>query len=532
MEKEWRVPTEHAAECVRGLETYGFSFSSEVLEQAGGSSTAATDDLTPELPFGEPSAHPAKTPSNGAAQGIRVAELNREVMRRLRVAFPDKLTVIGEVVGYDRAKTRRFLMFKLVDKPSPDRSPDAEVDVVLFPEVRTVVEDRLATAGVTLQDGMEILVTARVDFWEKAGRFRLVIDDIDPSYTLGNMQLSREQILRELREKGLDRLQPALAIPELPLRVGVLSSPDAEGYIDFLRTLQQGERGFRMTLHPTRVQGEQVEAQMLKGLKWFAGRAEDFDVLCIVRGGGSRTDLAWFDNARIAAAVATHPLPIVVGIGHERDRSVLDEIARSEKTPTAVAMYLRELVDAAEAHTDQQVERLHALVEHRLTTARDRLRRHGERVRHATQLRLFRERESLADAGAQVRWAAKGMLRDARGGLARTVTAIHAAVEHRMQRQRDQLGAAGERLLRSAPRRLRDADQQLRAFATRLRLLDPRQVIERGYAMVQDDAGKVITSANRLRPGDPFRVRLRDGDVDGRVEQVTPQPPQDAEASN
>src|SRR5262249_3678400 len=152
---------------------------------------------------------------------------------------------------------------------------------------------------------------------------------------------------RRLTERGLVGRNTSLPFPDLPLRVGLVTSLGSDAFNDVLRTLQESGFAFDVTAHGARVQGRLTEPSVLNALDWVRKRAESFDVVLICRGGGSRTDLSWFDSEQLGAAVATFPVPVVVGIGHEQDLSVLDFVGFRRKTPTAAAAYLVERVQAA-----------------------------------------------------------------------------------------------------------------------------------------------------------------------------------------
>jgi exodeoxyribonuclease VII large subunit len=510
-DKVWRVPAAQVEAVYATLVRHLFEFAPEVSSLLAGTLRPAT----PRAAAGTRAADAASSPSGRAgdvaeasaparAAALTVRELNERVRDGLKQLFPDSLWVVGEVVDFDKSSGRQHRFFKLVEKAAAEGSVVASVEVALF----AGVAERLLAAlqrhdpPLALRDGLEIRAQAKVDFYPQSGRFQLVVQDIDPSFTLGKLALSREQILRELTDKGLRHRNRMLGAPTPALRIGVLTSPDADGWNDFLRHLQESGCGFDVTLVPVKVQGAELRPTMLAGLRWFAERAEDFDVLCIVRGGGSRTDLAWFDDREVAFAVARHPLKILVGIGHQRDQSVLDEIAHSEKTPTAVAQWLVEGVENARAEVGERARRLLEAAEERLAAARDRLSRSGRELQQLVAERLHRSRAELTATGRQ----------------------IVAATALLLQRQRAELRAAGVRAAAGAARALERGGLRLEQQAMRLRLLDPRAVLARGFALVRDAAGAVLPAASRLRPGQTIRLQFRDGRADARIDDVQPDP--------
>src|SRR5690606_29852181 len=343
-QKLWRVPADHAELVVDTFLKHGFELASDVLQVVAGTRSLAAEK-------------PAEAEPSTAEDGARpmsVGELNRAVKAALRDAFPQRVQVVGEVLEFDKNGAREHRFFTLAEKSAVGDRIAARIEAALFERTAKRVLAELERHGLCLRDGVEVLVEGRVDVWDGGGKLRLVVEAIRPEFTLGRLAMSREQILLALRQSGAHETNLCRTLPEPSLRIAVLSSPDADGWADFERELRASGFAFDVTLHPIRVQGNLLKPTLLRGLDWFAERAEAFDVLCIVRGGGSRTDLAGFDDRDIAFAVSRHPLKVLCGIGHDRDRSVLDEITLSLKTPTAAAGFL---VDCARQHADAVAER-------------------------------------------------------------------------------------------------------------------------------------------------------------------------------
>ncbi|MGB3968951.1 MAG: exodeoxyribonuclease VII large subunit, partial [Planctomycetota bacterium] len=363
--KVWRVPAAHAEQVFTTFSRHLFDFAPEIPSLIAGTlQPVAVDDGAAAPGRGRTNGSPAAAPAATEPAALTISALNARVRDGLRQQFPEAFWVVGEIVDYDKAAGRQHLFFQLVEKARGEARPIAAVEVAMFASVAERLLPALAAHDppLALRDGLEVRLLVRVDLWPASGRFQVVVQDIDPSFTLGKLALTKEQILRELAGLGLAARNRSLGFPVPALRIGVLTSPDADGWNDFLRHVEEARVGLDVALFPIKVQGRELKPTLLAGLRWFAERAEHFDVLCIVRGGGSRSDLAWFDDRDVALAVAKHPLKVVVGIGHQRDQSVLDAIAHSEKTPTAVAdLLVRGVQDARDAVAGQ-AQRLHAAV--------------------------------------------------------------------------------------------------------------------------------------------------------------------------
>ncbi len=506
--KVWRVPASHVEQVYAVFSRHLFDFAPEIP-----SLLAGTLGAPPPPANGKPAPRPAQlelpgtaAAGPGEAPALSISQLNARVRDGLRQQFRDSFWVVGEIVDFDKSAGRDHRFFQLVEKArGGEARPLAAVEVALFGKTADRLLPALAAGDppLTLRDGLEIRVLVKVDLYVQTGRYQVVVQDIDPSFTLGKLALTREQILRELAQKGLADRNRALGFRVPTLRVGVLTSQDADGWNDFLQHLQDSRIGFQVTLFPVKVQGVELKPTLLAGLAWFAAREQHFDVLCIVRGGGSRSDLAWFDDRDVAFAVARHPLKVLVGIGHQRDQSVLDAIAHSEKTPTAVAELLVRGVEEARADLRERAARLRTAVTGHLVAHTHGIAARARALQRAVAQQLTRARADLVGAGREL------------GSNTRL----------RLQHERSSLRHAIARARHGAQRRLERAAGRLDDGATRIRLLDPTHVLARGFAIVRDAGGRVVPAAARVTAGASIQVAFRDGHVDAHVHHVHPRQP-------
>ena len=488
----WTVPAEYVITVVELLREEGFSF----------------DEATLRL-YEE---------RKGEAEHLTVSQLNLRVKLALKEAFPSFVWLVGEISGLERARKRneqqssQFLHFQLVEK-GENGQVISEVNAVLSKEDQQRVETRLAKAGnpFRLEDEVTVRVLVQVDLYVPWGAYRVVIKDLDVAYTLGEVARRREEIIRKLAKEGLIDRNKSLPFPLVPLRVGLITSLGSDAEKDVLKTLRESGYAFQVVVHGARVQGPYTEPSVLNALDWFRAHAGEFDVVLICRGGGSRTDLAWFDSEALGRAVATFPLPVVVGIGHEEDRSVLDEVGWRAKTPTAAAQLLVHRVRETLEHLEETLRGVLSRAEARLAEAQ---RGEGERAR-----RLARAAESLL-AGAKT-------------DLTRLSRALPRAVGAALGGQRQYLLQVRGRLRRSARRELDEAwermtkaaqlarpralallsreKERLEARENRLHALDPRRVVERGFAVLRLTEGKVVTDPAQAPPGTKLRAEIKRG---------------------
>ncbi len=541
-ERFWWTPDDDVVAVVDLLEPHGFDFDEATCELYRSLGGALPLEPSNGAPAGAPAApqsgmrglfdEPAARQANPG--DFSVSRLNERVREALAEAFPAPIWLVGEISGFNKSSHKRVVSFQLDERDESGRSV-SEVGAVLFPDTRLEIEAALAAAGnpFRLEDEITVRVRARVDLYVAWGSYRVVIEELDVHYTLGEAARRREEIVRRLTAAGLTERNTALPFPPLPLRVGLVTSLDSDAYNDVLRTLQESGYAFRVTAHGARVQGRSTEPSVLNALDWFRERAADFDVLLICRGGGSRTDLAWLDTEPLGRAVATFPLPVVVGIGHEQDRSVLDAVGRRCKTPTAAARLLvdtvrdslfrlesttrailglaeRRIADARQAGSDAAARLVRAAM-HRIERERGELRHHRLRVVRGATLRL-------ASAGRELRRRAAAVPRAAGGRIVRARAVLDAGSRQLLQGARRDLEAARRRIdeLRAAlgpagRRRLAREQERSEARGRRLALADPRRVVERGYAILRGTTGGVLTDPRDAPRGAAVTAELRGG---------------------
>ncbi len=486
--KVWKVPAENAEVVLSTFMRYGFDVAPEVTGILAGTTEIAAKSEKDSADKKAKSKKSEKEGEPGSPWGVE--ELNTRVRDALLGAFPARVQIIGEVFDFDKNKDRKHIFFTLIEKSGAEQIA-AKVDVALFERTAAKVLPELAKKDLTLQDGIEILIEARIDFYPRSGRFQLIIEDIKPEFTLGKLALSREQILEELKKKGLDQRNALLPTPMPALRIGVLTSPDSDGWNDFRKELEGAGIGFQIGLYPIRVQGEELRPTLLAGLKWFAKQRDKYDLLCILRGGGSRTDLAWFDDRDVALAVAQHPMKILCGIGHQRDQSVLDCIAHSEKTPTALAAYLVDQILAAQQELLDRSRRLREAGRISLTNARRDLTAQAANLLRLLQGRLAGEGQRLRESGARLQRGSLGLCK-----LRRT-----------------ELLTVGRRCSSAAKTLLQREQVRMQTREARQRLLDPTRVLDRGYALVRDEKNRILTGISSIRSKQELSIELRDGRV-------------------
>lgn len=410
-------------------------------------------------------------------QAVTLYELNNLVSQLVEQGLPDALWVTGELLE-GRPGSGGHFYGELVQKDEQRGSILARARLTIWARAYNMIRYRFEhETGQQLRPGIKLQLLVRVTFHELYG-YSLNVLDVDASYTLGDMVRRRNEILRQLQADGIIDDNRTLPLPTLLQRIAVISSDKAAGYGDFCHQLLHNDYGlrFHLTLFPAIMQGSRVEQTILAALEAILqtphqqGNPEaqpPFDCVVIIRGGGATSDLSDFDSYPLAAAIAQYPIPVITGIGHERDETILDRVAhRSLKTPTAVAAYI----------LDHQVELL-AHIEHLSQT-----------LVQATQRRLQTERQRLSH-------------------LSTTLPLLFAGVR---QQQEFRLQTLHDKLSTSLRQRFDSENHRLQLLEQRLKALDPALLLQRGYSMTLHN-GRIVTDATQIHPGDTLVTRLSHG---------------------
>lgn len=351
--------------------------------------------------------------------------------------------------------------------------------------------------GQRLHAGMKVLLKVHAQFHENYG-FSWIVDDIDPNYTMGDMARKRQEIIRTLKEEGVFDLQKELALPMFCQRIAVVSSATAAGYGDFCNQLAGNDYGlqFKTGLFVATMQGEGVEQSVIAALNRIDAEYEDWDCVVIIRGGGATSDLSGFDTLALAENVANFPLPIITGIGHERDESVLDMISfQKVKTPTAAAAFLVQHLTDVYVRVMEAQETIVQNVKHRLQVEKMRLDRLNKSI--PVQFSLVKTRQ-----GAYID---RLMNR-----LSQQVLSKVADAQRKLEILSQNVQPVLERKMMSESHRLQMLEQRIRSQ-------DPELLLKRGYSITLKN-GKSIRSASLLTSGDVIITRFAEGTVKSKVE--------------
>jgi len=285
--------------------------------------------------------------NNPQQKTYTILELNTEIKQVLWGSFPELIWVRGEISDFDKNKNKKHIYFVLQEK-NPDKDQIiSQIPTTIFnSDINRILKKfQEANLGNELKDGIEVRVLCKLDLWPPHGHYNIIIKDIDPEYTLGKLAQSREAIIQYLRSKNLLDKNKRTFLPLVPQIVGLISQLDSEGYTDFISELKKSKLYFKIRFYNASVQGEKVESEICEALDYF-NQQQNVDAVVIVRGGGSKTDLSWFDNKKIAEKIAFMQPPVITGIGHKTDFTITDMVAFSfQQTPSIAATFLIERIN-------------------------------------------------------------------------------------------------------------------------------------------------------------------------------------------
>ena len=385
---------------------------------------------------------------------IDLFEFQSRLKRGVESLFPNRLWIRAEVSAVRVRNGHCYLEMSQSDNNGLIAKATA---IIWSSKYRLLAPYFESVTGSPLQEGMVILAEVQPTYSQLYG-FSLIINDIDPEYSLGLKELERQKTIERLQSEGLMDRQKALSLPSLPYDLAVISAADAAGYRDFMRHLDGNPYGFKVNpvLYPALMQGADCPASVVAALEAVMQSGRHYDAVLIMRGGGSKLDLACFDDYDMASAIARCPIPVLTGVGHDHDFHVCDMVAYEYvKTPTALADYILDIYENEDARLSSYHTRMRLALSSRLSSMENKATRLSDRIRNASAMKL-----SLAEAALNVMQA-------------------------------------------------------------RIAAADPRRIMERGFALAVDGNGVVLKGAAGVSAGDKVSVMFADGTIEAKVMDVS-----------
>ena len=345
----------------------------------------------------------------------------------LKASFDEGVWVEGEIQGLRKPNPHAY--FTLIENIDGVK---AQLNINLFAGPLRNVQAKLRQQGIELKDGLKVRLFGRVEYYGPFGKLNLIATDVDTQFSAGDVAAKREELLRQLMEKGVDKINKRIPVPLVPLRLGIISSSQAAGWADAQQHLTESGIGFAITFCDVRVQGDAAVSQIVAALNSLS-RRDDIDLVMLMRGGGSKGDLAAFDDEQIAMAISKCSHPVFTGIGHEIDTSIADIVAHTaNKTPTACAQSVIAIVESFLSDLSYSAGSLRSLTQTAVERARSRIAVSVERLRTRPRTALERQIQKLMMHAASVRLLdpvttmARGwsITRDSSGNVVRSISDI------------------------------------------------------------------------------------------------------------
>lgn len=427
---------------------------------------------------------------------LSLSELNSLVADVINTTMSRSYWVEAELS--EVRENRGHCYMELIEKNENSNVPIARASAKCWSNIWSAIKPYfIRITGQQIRAGMKVMLQVHAQFHPQYG-FSWIVDDINPEYTMGDMMRKRQEIIRQLKEEGVYDLQKELSLPLFAQRIAVISSATAAGYGDFCNQLENNELGlyFHVELFPTIMQGDNVESSIIASLNHINNREEEFDCVVIIRGGGATADLSGFDTLGLAENVANFPLPIITGIGHERDESILDMVSyRRVKTPTAAAAYLINHLTSTLIRVENAQSTIIDYVKKALEIENMRIKHIGAQIPVLFSIVRTKQEARLESLFQRLFTASKELMKQSDFLLLSLQQRVQPAVRGRLSSEHHRLDV----------------------LEHRARLLDPTLLLKRGYSITLHN-GKAIHNANDLKIGDTITTLLEIGQIESKVE--------------
>lgn len=439
---------------------------------------------------------------------LSLSQLNGMIREAIEMNFLDEVWLVAEIAEL-RVAGAGHCYLDLVEKKNNRIVARVRANIWKFQYDR-ITKSFFAATGGTLQKGMKVLLVVSVSFHEQYG-VSLVVKNIDPNYSLGDLERKKKEIIKRLTQENLIKKNGLIDIELVPKRIAVISSDSAAGYGDFMNQLHNNSGGylFETKLFNSTMQGEAVEYSIIKSLGEIASGI--YDCVVIIRGGGASLDLAGFDNYNLGIAIANFNIPVLTGIGHERDETITDLVAHSKlKTPTAVAEFLIEKMQNFEEYYTGLREALVYFSRENISQKKAALRNLSHVAKTGTQKGLERNRIKLTKINSELPLVLSSFLKSKKQSLNNCVQGISSSKSNLINDQNQKIVQIVATLKLTTKQALRKQNSDLKLIEKTIKLIHPDNVIKRGYTMLIKD-GNVLTSVDELKKGDEVEIKLRDG---------------------
>ena len=449
---------------------------------------------------------------------LSLTELQLIIRDTLYMSLPEMFWVTAEISEL-KENYAGHCYLELIEKNPDEKNIRARAKAIIWSNryrfLKSLFEN---VTGESLREGLKVLVKAKVEYHELYG-LSLIISDIDPAFTIGDLAMKRQLVIKKLEQEGVFSMNKDLDFPVLPQRIAIISSKNAAGYSDFINHLTTNSYGyvFYTALIESAMQGEETETGILNALDKIAENINLFDLVVIIRGGGSQTDLSWFDSYNIAYHVTQFPLPVLTGIGHDKDMSVTDMVANMAlKTPTAAADYIIDTVAGVENHLTQMSTMIRDLSMVIIEKNQTLVESSGTRLVHLTRIMIADIKDQLSEKKIKIINVGKEYAFKAGLIPANQLTRLISEVKSYANLRESAL-ARNSRSLKVLTLNLLETKRvRIEVLENSLHIMKPENVLGRGYTITSYN-GKIIKNSDELKNDDVIDTLFSKGHVKSRV---------------
>ncbi len=427
-----------------------------------------------------------------------VSQLNGCIKQALNMGFPSAVWVCGEIQGYNRNRDKSHVFFELCEKDPISKDIVARIGLVIFSGRKVYVEQVIKSAenAFSLKDDIEVKFLCKIDFYPPHGAVRLIVESIDPIYTLGKIAQEKQRLIAILKEKGTFEKNKQLPLASAPLNIGLITSYDSAAYNDFISELKLSGYAFKIFCRNTLMQGKAASADVCQALDELS-QIKSLELVVITRGGGSIADLSCFDSQAIAEKIAGFRLPVFSGIGHEINITITDLAAHSyQKTPTAIAQYICSLVKDFLDTTQQKVQTL-------IDQASDHL---AEEKRH------------LQNSAVGIQKATDDFLKQHHEGLVRRQENLKGQPLQLLEMAKIKISTSYTMLAKDLGNRFKSEALRLKNVSRLVEMSSPIKTLKRGFSIARLADGRLVRSVKDVHKGHALFVELSDGKISSVIQ--------------
>ena len=471
-------------------------------------------------------------------QKLTLSELNEQIKEVIEGAFPSSVWVIAEISELKENRNGHCYL-ELIEKRGTEIVARSRATIWSY-TYRMLKPYFETTTGQLFTQGIKILVQVSVEFHAAFG-LSLNIKDIDPVYTVGDMAMQRKEIINRLQAEGVFEMNKEIELPLVPQKIAVISSATAAGFQDFMNQLDNNEFGFKFysRLFQATMQGSEAVPSIIYALERIFQYEDFFDAVVIIRGGGASADLSSFDNYDLAFNITQFPLPVITGIGHEKDDTIIDLVAHTRlKTPTAVAEFLikgmerfydrmlemeneivqltRDSIDARQKELEQAASNLNYAVNGFINRNQTLLSRKGNELQRSVKQFSFQKEHDLNKVKHNVKSIVALWFAVSKTGLTQKRRNLRYVVNESILKQKAVLAHLKDLVKGNSKKMIFREQERIHFNENTIRLINPQNILKRGYSLTLKD-GKIIKSAKQININEEIETRFADGTVNSKI---------------